>query len=64
VTSTSANPTNDIGSKVALFWAVILSMTYTTAILTNLVFIVSESTVESCQLAKLISFMIVLPFRG
>ena len=42
---TSADTANDVRCEVTLFGAVILPVTHATAILTDLVFIVTESTV-------------------
>ena len=62
VTSTSANTTDDVCCEVTLFGAVILTVAYTTAILTDLVFVVTKSAVECSQLAKLVTFVVVLSF--
>lgn len=64
VASTSANAADDVRCEVTLFGAVILTVAYTTAVLTDLVFIVTKSTVESSQLAKLVALMVVLTFWG
>jgi len=64
VASTSANSTNDVSSKVALFRAVIFPVANTTAVLADLVFVVTESTIESRKFSKLVAFVIVLPFGG
>lgn len=61
---TPADTTDDVGSEVALFRAVVLAMSNTTAVLADLVLIVSEGSVKSCQLAQLITLMIILAFGG
>lgn len=60
---TTTHPANNVGSIVALFRAVVLAMTETTAVLANLVFIVSESSVECGQFAQLVLFENILAFR-
>lgn len=58
-----ADTADDVSSKVALLRALILPVTDVAAILTDLVLIISKSSVESSEFAKLIAFMIVLTFR-
>lgn len=60
VPSTTADATNDVCCEVTLFRAVILPVTDTTAILANLVFVVTKSTVKCGQLSELITFVVVL----
>ena len=60
VTSTSANTTDDVCGEVTLLWAIILAMSNTTTVLTNLVFVVTESTVESGKFAKLVALVVIL----
>lgn len=62
VTSVAADSADDIGGKIALLWAVELAMTDLTAILTSLVLIITESTIESGELTKLIALQLVLTF--
>jgi len=64
VASTSTDTTDDISSEVALFWAVIFTVTKATAILADLILIITKGTVQSGELAKLIALVIVLSFRG
>jgi len=45
VTSTTTNATNDIGRKVALFWAVVLAVANATTILADLVFVIPQSAI-------------------
>jgi hypothetical protein len=58
----STDTTDDVGREVALFWAVVLSVTNLTTVLASLVLIVSEGTVERCKLTKLVALELVLPF--
>jgi hypothetical protein len=64
VTGTTANAANDVRCEVTLFRAVILSVANSTAVLTDLVFIVTKGTVQSGKFSKLITLVIVLAFRG
>lgn len=54
--------TDDVSSKVALLRALILPVTDVATILAHLVLIISKSSVESGEFAKLIAFVIVLTF--
>ena len=48
VTRAATNATNDVSSEVALFWAIIFSVTNTTTVLTNLVFIITKGSIQCC----------------
>jgi hypothetical protein len=63
MSSTAANTTNDVSSKVLLFRAIVFAMTNSTAILANLILVITKSTVQGCKFPKLVAFMIVLAFR-
>lgn len=52
----------NVSCKILLFRAIVLAVTYTTAVLTNLVLIVSKSAVQGSKFAKLVALMVVLPF--
>jgi hypothetical protein len=58
----TADAADDVGSKVALLGAIILAMADIAAVLTNLVFVVTESTVQCRKLAELVPLVIVLTF--
>lgn len=58
----TAEMTDDVGGEVLVFGAVILAMTETTAVLADLVLVVTEGTVECSELAKLIAFVVVFTF--
>jgi hypothetical protein len=60
--SISTDATDDICREIALFWAVVLSVTNLTTILASLVLVVAESTVECCKLTKLVALELVLAF--
>jgi len=62
VTSISTDTTDDVGCKVALFRAVVFSMTNLTTVLASLILIVSKSTIECCKLTKLVTLELVLAF--
>jgi len=62
VSGTPADTADDVSSKVALLRTLILPVTDVAAILTDLVLIVSESSIESGKFAELIAFVIVLAF--
>ena len=63
VTSATTDSTDDTGSPVLLFGTVVLSMSDSTAILTNLILVVSKRSVERGEFSKLTSLVIVLSFR-
>ena len=63
VSGTTADSADDVRCEVTLFGTVILAMTDSTAILTNLVFIVTKSTVKSCKFSKLVTLVVVLTLR-
>ncbi len=62
VACVTTDTTDDVGCEVALFWAVVLSVTNLTAILASLILVVSEGTVKCCKLTKLVSLELVLAF--
>lgn len=62
VASVSADTANNIGGKVALFWAVVLPVADLTTVLAGLVLVITESTVKSSKLTKLVALKLVLPF--
>ncbi len=55
MTSTTTDAANDVSSEVALLWTIVFAVTDTTTILTNLVFIVTQShlTLPPIPLANL-----------
>ena len=61
---TPAYTTYDVSRNIALFRAVVLAMTYTTTVLTDLIFIISQSSVQSSQLSQLIPLVVILSFRS
>lgn len=63
VSGAAANTADDVRCEVALLRTVVLAMPDTTAVLTDLVFVITESTVECCKLAKLVTLVVVLPLR-
>lgn len=62
VSGAPADTTDDVSGKVALLRALILPVTDVATILTDLVLVVSKSSVKSSEFAKLIAFVIVLAF--
>ena len=60
--SATAHTTDDVGGEVALFRAIIFTMTNPTAVLADLIFVVAKSSVEGGQFTKLVPLMIVLSF--
>ena len=64
MSSATTDTANDVRCKVTLFGTVVFTVADSTAVLADLVFIVSEGTVERCQLPQLVSLVIVLAFRG
>jgi hypothetical protein len=56
----AANTTNDVSSEVSLLRTIIFAVAHTATILADLVFVVPQSAVKSCEFAKLIAFMIIL----
>lgn len=63
VPSAATDTTDNVRCEVTLFGTVILAVTDTAAVLTNLVLIVTESTVEGGQLSELVTLVVVLTFR-
>lgn len=63
VTGTTADAADDVRCEVTLFGTVILTVANATAILTDLVFIVTKSTVQCGKLSKLVALVVVLAFR-
>lgn len=51
---------DDAGSEVLLLWTVVLAMSYLTTVLTSLVFIVTQSSVQSSEFAELVTLQFVL----
>lgn len=64
VAGATAHTTDDISSEVALFRAIIFTMTKATAILTDLIFVITKGTIQSGKLAELVALVIVLSFWG
>jgi hypothetical protein len=62
VTCISTDATDDVGCEVALFRAVVLSVTNLTTVLASLILIVSKSTIKCCKLTKLVTLELVLAF--
>lgn len=62
MTSVAAHATDDVGREVTLFWAVVFAVSYLSAVLTRLVFVVTEGTVECGKLTELITLELVLTF--
>jgi hypothetical protein len=62
VTSLTTDTTDDASRVVLFLWAVVFAMTDFTAVLAGLVLVVSEGTVESGELTKLVTLEFVLTF--
>jgi hypothetical protein len=62
VTCISTDTTDDVGCKVALFGAVVFSVTNLTTVLASLILIVSKGTIKCCKLTKLVTLELVLAF--
>lgn len=62
VTSITTSTTDDVGSEVLGVGAIPFTMTNFAAVLTSLVFVVAESTVEGSEFTKLTTLEIVLTF--
>jgi hypothetical protein len=60
--SATADTTDNVCGKVALFRAIIFTMANATAILADLIFVVAKGSVEGGQFTELIPLMIVLSF--
>ena len=54
---------DDIRCEVTLLRTVILAMANTTTVLAYLVFVIAQSTVQSCELAELVTLMVILALR-
>jgi hypothetical protein len=64
MTSITADATDDVCCKVALLGTIVLAMAYLTAVLASLIFIITERSVESSELTKLVSLELILAFRN
>jgi hypothetical protein len=62
MSSAATNTTDDVSSKVSLFGAIVFAVANATTVLTDLVFIVTKSTIQGSKLTKLIPLVIVLTF--
>ena len=62
VTSLPADTTDDTSSVVLLLGTIVLAMTDLSTVLTGLVLVVTEGTVESGELTKLVTLELVLSF--
>lgn len=58
----ATDATDDVGGEVALLWAVVLAVTDLATVLTSLVFVVAQRTVERSKFAKLVALELVLTF--
>lgn len=61
---TTADTTDDVGSVVTLLWAVVLAMSDIATVLADLILVITQGTVQSCEFTKLITFVIILSFRS
>jgi hypothetical protein len=62
VAGITTNSANDAGGVVLPFGAVVFAMANLTAVLTSLVFVVSESSVERGEFSELVTLELVLAF--
>lgn len=63
--STPADVTDDVSCEILLFRTVVFTVSKTTAILTDLVFVVTQRAIQGCEFPKLVSLMVILTFgRG
>lgn len=60
----AANTTDDTGSIVLTLGTVVLAVANLAAVLTSLILIVSESTIECSKFSQLITLQLVLTFRN
>lgn len=60
VAGIAAHTANDAGSEVLLLRAIILAMSYLATVLASLVLIVTERSVQSSQLTKLVTLQFIL----
>jgi len=63
MTCVTADTTDDGGSVVALLRAIVFPVTDLTAVLTSLVLVITQSTIECSKLSKLITLQLVLALR-
>jgi hypothetical protein len=64
VTGTTANATNDVGSKVTMFRTIVFPMTDVSTVLAELIFVVAKCAVEGSEFTKLVAFVIIFALRG
>jgi hypothetical protein len=60
VASITADPADDVSRKVSLFWAVVFAMSDLATILTSLVLVITEGTVECGEFTELVAFELIL----
>lgn len=60
--SIATDATDDVGGKVPLLGTIVLAMSNLATVLTSLILIITEGTVESSQLSQLVSLEFVLAF--
>ena len=58
----TADTADDVGGEVTLLRAVVLAVTDTTAILADLIFVITKSTIKSGKFTELVTLVIVLTF--
>lgn len=63
MTSIATNTANDVGREVLLLRTVVLAVSYLSTVLTSLVFVVAEGTVQSSKFTKLVALELVLALR-
>ena len=56
----ATNSTDDVSCEVTLLRTVVLAVANATTVLANLVFVITEGTIESREFAQLVSFVVVL----
>lgn len=62
MSSIATDPTNDVGSVIALLWAVVFAMTNFSTVLASLILIITEGTVECSKFTELVALKFVLSF--
>lgn len=62
--SVPTNSADDVGGKILLFLALKFAMADASAILADLVFVITKRTVKSCKFSQLVSLVVILTFRS
>jgi len=64
MTGVATDTADDVRSVVLLLWTVVFAMTDLSAVLASLILVITQSTVQSSELTKLVTLELVLSLRN